>query len=73
MPNKYQNEIQDKRITAVEDRMVQITDYYNHQITAIRSEISECNIKLASIESNQKVLMWFMFAIVGALIALFFK
>ncbi len=73
MPKKYLDSIQDKRITAVEDRMVQITDYYNHQITAIRSEISECNIKLASIEANQKILLAFMGAIGAALIALFFK
>ena len=69
----YQNSIQDKRLTAMEERMVKMSDYYNHQITQIRADIAGCNIKLASIETNQKTLMWFMFAVIGALIALFFK
>jgi uncharacterized protein YdaL len=66
MTKEYQNKLQDERITNVESKFDRLCDYYNHQITAIKEDI-------AYIKANQKTLMWFMFAIIGALIGLFFK
>jgi hypothetical protein len=62
----YQNEIQDKRITSLEDRFNTVCENYNHNFTTIKVDI-------ADIKANQKILMFFMLAVIGTLISLFFK
>ncbi len=73
MPKSYRNNIQDERITSLEVQIIKMSDYFNHQITQVRKDISDINVSLASIKSNQKILLGFMMAIIVALISLFFK
>lgn len=66
MPEEYQNNIQDQRITYLENRFNTVCENYNHNITQIKVDI-------ASIKANQKYLVWFMLAFLGGLIGLFLK
>lgn len=63
---KYQNESQDRRITALENNFQSICENYNHEIGKVQVDIAE-------IKTNQKILLWFMFAMLAGMIGLFFK
>lgn len=63
---EYQNGIQDKRISTLENDFKTVCANYNHEIGAVQVDIAE-------IKTNQKILLWFMFAILGSIIALYFK
>jgi len=62
----YQNNQQDQRITNLEKDFRIVCDNYNHEISYVQIDIAE-------IKTNQKILLWFMFAIIGGIIALYFK
>ena len=66
MPNKYQNEQQDKRICRLEDDFKVICQNYNEEIGGVKEDI-------ASIKANQKILVAFMLIQISAVIGLFFK
>lgn len=64
--NNYRNELQDKRISTLEEQFVKVCDHYNHQITKI-------SVDMADIKANQKIIMWFLGVVVVALVGLFFQ
>jgi hypothetical protein len=66
MEQEYQNKIQDSRISKLEDEFRTVCSNYNHEIGAVQIDIAE-------IKANQKILLWFMFAMLGGIIALYFK
>lgn len=64
--NNYRNELQDKRISTLEEQFVKVCDHYNHQITKI-------SVDMADIKANQKIIMWFLGVVVVSLVGLFFQ
>lgn len=64
--SKIVNKEQDRRITSLEEQFIQVCAKYNE-------EIGDIQIKLTELSTNQKFLLWFMFAILGGIIGLFFK
>ena len=52
MTEEYQNNIQDKRISTLEEQFVKMCDHYNHQITDVNSRISIIEIKQESIRTD---------------------
>jgi len=63
---KYQNNIQDQRITSLEDKFDKMCENHAHDISSIREDI-------ASIKANQKFLVWFMLLQIGAIVSLWIK
>lgn len=63
---KYQNLEQDRKINELEKRFNIICENYNHEIGQIQQNISGMDAKI-------KILMWFMFSILAAIIGLYFK
>ena len=63
---KYQNKMQDDRITRLEDQFVSVCSKYNEEIGDIRE-------RMAEIGANQKLLMYFMLLVLGGVVGLFFK
>ena len=63
---KYQNSIQDQRITSLEKQFSQVCQNYNEEIGGIKVDI-------ASIKANQKITLGFVMLTVAALVGLFFK
>ena len=66
MTTKYQNDIQDKRLTSLEEKFSTMCDNHAHDISDIRESI-------AGIKANVKILVWFMLAQIGAIISLWIK
>ena len=66
MTNKYQNKIQDERITRLEDQFANVCSKYNE-------EIGEVKVNIARLATNQRTLLWFMFAVLGGVISLWLK
>lgn len=64
--SQYQNGIQDQRISKLEEDFRTVCTNYNHEIGAVQVDIAE-------IKANQKILLWFMFAMLGGIVALYFK
>ena len=64
--NNYHNSEQDRRISELESRFVEVCSKYNEEIGDIR-------IKVTELSTNQKILLWFMFMILGGIVGLFFK
>ena len=64
--NNYHNSEQDRRITNLENQFIQVCSKYNEEIGDIR-------IKVTELSTNQKILLWFMFMILGGIVGLFFK
>jgi len=64
--NNYHNSEQDRRISELENRFVEVCSKYNE-------EIGEIKIKITELSTNQKILLWFMFMILGGIVGLFFK
>ena len=63
---KYQNNLQDQRIASLEDKFSKMCDNHAHDVGGIR-------IDIADIKANQKYLIWFMLAILSAVISLWIK
>ena len=64
--NSYRNEEQDRRLSALEEQFIEVCNKYNE-------EIGEIKIKITELSTNQKILLWFMFMILGGIVGLFFK
>lgn len=64
--NKVVNKEQDRRINAIEEKFNSVCEKYNEEIGDIQNKITE-------LATNQKFLLWFMFAILTGIIGLFFK
>lgn len=61
-----QNDYQDQRLTSLEDKFSKMCDNHAHDVLNIRESI-------ADIRANQKYLIWFMLAILSAVISLWIK
>ena len=64
--NKIVNKEQDRRLTNLENRFIEVCAKYNEEIGDIR-------IKVAELRANQKILMWFMLLVLSGIVGLFFK
>jgi len=73
MTEQYQNQIQDKRISALEEQFVKVCDHYNRQITNYNHQITKISVDMADMKANQRIIMWFLGVIVVALVGLFIQ